>query len=509
MLDKIKSLSKQTLVYGSSTIIGRFLNFLLVPFYTNIFPPSEYGIVAVVYAFIAFMNIIYSAGLEQGFFKFASTKELGTQKQNFSLPFFAILVNSAIFSIIIIMLSGSVPGLWILKGTSTTIIRYTAVILFFDALVLVPFARLRLDGKPKHFAAVKIVNIVVNVAMNLVLILVYKMGLEAIFISNLISSVVTFLMLLPVIIKNISFSFNRKLLDELLRFSLPYIPAGLSSIIIQVISRPVMLLLTNEENVGIFNANYRLGIFMMLIVSMFDYAWRPFFLNQAKDPNAKKIFAGIMIYFTGFCSIVLVVITFFIEDIIKIPILGRGTLIGPKYWAGIYIVPIVLFAYIYNGIYINLMPGIYIEKKTRYLPFITGLGAIVNVAGNFILIPVIGLYGAALATLFSYIAMAIYMHYISQKFYPIKYDLKTMGLLMLINISALAAFYISYYNIIHAGLIVKAALAIVFSALIIYVSGLWKAKGLMRKETAAAESSVESGEEFETTPQASDDNPEV
>ena len=155
MLDKIKSLSKQTLIYGTSTIIGRFLNFLLVPFYTNIFPPAEYGIVSVVYAFIGFMTIVYTAGLEQGFFKFASSKEFGTPKQNFSLPFFTILINSAIFSVVILIISLNIPGLWILKGTSTSIINYSVLILFFDALVFVPFARLRLDNKPKVFAAIK------------------------------------------------------------------------------------------------------------------------------------------------------------------------------------------------------------------------------------------------------------------------------------------------------------------------------------------------------------------
>lgn len=508
MLDKIKSLSKQTLIYGTSTIVGRFLNFLLVPLYTNKIDPADYGIVSVVYAFIAFMNIVYSAGLEQGFFKFASTKEVGTDKQNFSIPFFSILINSAILSIIIIALSYAVPGLWILKGTSVSIIKYTVLILFFDALVMVPFARLRLDKKPKIFAAVKIINIVVNVLFNVILIVIYKMGIEAIFISNLVSSVVTFLVLLPVIVKNISFSFNRKLFDELMKFSLPYIPAGISSIIIQVISRPVMLLLTDEANVGIFQANYRLGIFMMLVINMFDYAWRPFFLSHAKDPDAKRIFANIMIYFTGFCSVVLVLISFFIEDIIQIHLFGGKSLIGPKYWAGLYIVPVILFAYIFNGIYINLMPGIYIEKKTKYLPFITGLGAAVNVAGNFILIPVWGLFGAAVATLLSYVVMAFNIYFVTQRFYAVKYDLKSLSLLLLIDSAALAVFFAAYFKWFSAALLVKVIFALIFCVLIVQVSGLWKAKKAFSSGIAAS-----ANDDSATMPaaevQASDDNPEV
>lgn len=482
MLDKLKSLSKQTLVYGTSTILGRFINFILVPFYTNIFLPREYGIIAVVYSFIAFINIIYSAGLEQGFFKFSSSKEIGDEKQNFSLPFLTTVVNSAFFSGIIILFSSHISEFYLLKGTTTDIIRYSALILFLDAIVLVPFAKLRLANKAKFFAAVKVVNILINVALNFILILKYKMGLEAVFISNLAASAVTLILLLPVILKNLSFTFNRKLFDGLLKFSLPYIPAGISAIIVQVIDRPVMLLLTNEENVGIYQANYRLGIFMMLIVSMFDYAWRPFFLNNAKDKNTKEIFIVVLTYFTGFCSIMLVILTFFIEDIIKIPMPGRGTLIGIKYWPGVYIVPIILFAYIFNGIYINLMPGIYFEKKTKYLPLITGAGALVNVIGNFVLIPVIGLYGAAIATFLSYLVMAVYIYNVSQKFYPVKYDLKKLYKLIFINLTAMLVFYISFYNIFRLNFPLKLAAVIIFSGLIIYVSGLWKAKKLISKK---------------------------
>jgi O-antigen/teichoic acid export membrane protein len=268
-----------------------------------------------------------------------------------------------------------------------------------------------------------------------------------------------------------------------------------------------MLLLTNEENVGIFQANYRLGIFMMLVVSMFDYAWRPFFLNIAKEKDAKQIFAGILTYFTGFCTIVLIVLTFFIEDIIKIPLPGRGTLIGAKYWAGIYIVPIVLFAYIFNGIYINLMPGIYFEKKTKFLPFITGLGAIVNVAGNFILIPVMGLYGAAIATLLSYISMAVYIYFVTKKFYPVKYDFKKIYLLIFINIAAMAVFYISYYKVLNINLIVKVILVIIFTAVTIKVAGLWRAKQLLRR--SKSDKKLLSSETPEAMPQVTDENPEL
>ncbi len=485
MRDKIKSLSKQTLIYGTSTIVGRFLNFLLVPFYTNIFPPSEYGVITLVFAYIAMLNIFYSLGFESGYFKFASTLEVGNDKENFSHPFFTILFNSLLLSLILFSISSSAAGIIDLQPKYASFVKYSALILIFDAVCLVPFASLRLQNKAVQFTTIKVINIVINVGLNFVLVLGFKFGLEAVFISNLAASIVTFILLLPIVLKNISFKYNPKLFDELWKFSLPYVPAGLASIMVQVVSRPIMQYLTDEATVGIFQANYRLGIFMMLLVAMFEYAWRPFFLNNAKEPNAKQIFSKVMTVFVGFSSIILIVLSFFIEDIIKIPIPYRGHtrhIIGSEYWGGIYIVPLILFSYLMNGIYINLMAGIYIEKKTKYLPFITGLGAVINIVFNIVLIPKFGLYGAAFATVFSYASMTIYIYYISQKFYPVNYELGKVYAILAINAAGLFLFYLFFYNLIPNYFILKLISAAVISGLIIKISGLTGAASLIKKK---------------------------
>lgn len=476
MLEKLKSLSKQTLIYGTSTIVGRFLNFILVPFYTNVFPPSEYGIVAVIFAYIAFLNIIYSFGFEAGYFRFASSGELGTEKQNFSHPYFTILTNSAFLSALILIFSPQLAEFAGLKDNA--IIIYAAFILFFDALVLVPFAYLRLKNKAKLFAAIKLINILVNVSLNLILILGFKFGLEAVFISNLAASLVTFLILLPVVVKNLSASYHSALLKELWKFSLPYLPAALAAMVIQVMNILILSYLTDVKTVGIYNANYKLGIFMMLVVSMFEYAWRPFFLNNAKEPGAKELFAKVLTLFTGGASIVFVILTFTIKDLVTIPLPYKGFLIGPGYWSGVIIVPIVLLAYMFLGIYTNLIAGIYIEKKTKYLPLITGLGAALNVAACFLLIPLWSIIGSALATLISYIAMAVYMYIVVQKFYPVKYE--TGKVLTLLGINAIAAviFFLTFDTL---DIIYRVILAAAFTGVIVYISGLYKAKMLFKK----------------------------
>lgn len=485
MLDKIKSLSKQTLIYGTSTIIGRFLNFILVPFYTNVFPPSEYGVVAIIFAYVAFLNIVYSLGFEAGYFRFASSNEIGTEKDNFSHPFIVILLNSALLSIIIVAFNQGITEIIGLKDNS--IVLYSAFILFFDALSLVPFAYLRLKNKAKFFAIVKLVNIVVNVGLNLLLILVFKYGLIAIFISNLAASLVTLLLLAPTILKNLSFKYNKELFSELVKFSIPYLPAGLASMVVQVIDKPVMQYLTDLNTVGIYNANYKLGIFMMLIVAMFDYAWRPFFLNNAREPNAKQLFAKVMTIFTAASSVLFIILTFTIDKIIQIPLPMKGYLIGQKYWSGVVIVPVVLFSYIFLGMYVNLMAGVYIEKKSKFAPLISGIGAALNVIACFMLIPLVNVMGGALATLLSYIAMAFTTYFIVQKFYPVKYEIYKITLIILLDITALVLFYVFYYYKIDFDYLYKAAAVIILSGAVIYISELYKARKLLVKTKPASQ----------------------
>lgn len=440
MLEKIKTLSKETLIYGTNTIVGRFLGFFLVPFYTNKFLPEEYGIIAIIYAYVAILNVFFSIGLESGYMKFASTLEVGNKKENFSNPFIILFLNSFILASILIIFPDSMAYLFQIDVKYSILIRYTALILFFDSIVLIQFAYLRLNNKAKTFAFIKITNIVVTVLMNVILISFFNMGIEAVFISNLIASVITFIMLIPVLIKNLSFKINSRLIKEVLMFSIPIIPAGIAANIVQTISRPILKYLTDDSIVGIYQASFRLGILMMLIVSMFEFAWRPFFLNNAKEPNAKEMFSKILTFFVIFTSFVFLTVSIFIEDIVTLQLPFGIYLIGKAYWDGLSIVPVILFAYLLYGIYINFMAGIYIEKKTKYLPIITGAGAVASIVFNFILIPEFSYMGAAIASLISYLIMMLGIYFVSQKYYHINYEYRKLGLIFLI-LGILTALY--------------------------------------------------------------------
>lgn len=474
MISKIKSLSKDTLIYGTGTMVARFLNFLLVPFYTNFIPPAEYGVISNIFAYIAILNVFFSLGLESGFFRFSAFLEVGDKKENFSIPFFTVAINSLLLSSIIFFVPGLFAPIFSVTEANYDLIKYTALILFFDAIVLVPFANLRLNKKPVKFSVIKIINIIVNVVMNILLIVVFKFGIEAILISNLAASIITFLVLLPEIIPNIKLKFNRKLFDELIKFSLPYIPAGISANIIQVINRPLMLYLTDESTTGIFTANYKLGIIMMIFVTMFDFAWRPFFLNNAKDPEAKKLFSKVTTLFVVTGSLICLITSVFLNDIILI--------FGSSYRTGQYIVPVILLAYLFNGIYVNLMPGIYFKKKTKYLPYITGVAAIANVICNLLLIPHFNMMGAAISTLISYVIMAVCLYFVSQKYYKIDYEKgKILFLIFFVSILISGFYYLDIHNLFFKLLIIIIFVSSVFIVKILKFDSLKKIFVLSKK----------------------------
>jgi O-antigen/teichoic acid export membrane protein len=421
MLQQIKRLGSDTAIYGISTIIGRFLNFLLVPFYTNILLPGDLGIVSYIYSMIAFVYVLYSYGMESAYFKYSSTLELGTAKENFTTPFLSLLATSAVFSSVILLGQSSVAAAMKIPEAYQTIIVYAAAIMAFDAITIIPFAALRMERKAKVFAAIKFVNILINVVLNIVLLVVLKMGVIGIFISGFAASAVTLLMLFPTISRNLTNNFNTPLWSGLLKFGLPFIPAGLATQAVQVIDRPILRALTDDATVGIYQANYRLGIFMMLIVQMYDFAWRPFYFSTVKEPNAKQIFSRVLTYLLLFMCGVFLVLTFFIEEIVKISI-GGHHLIHPNYWSGLNIIPVVLLGYLFLGISTNLSAGIYIQKKTKFMPAISFAGAFVNVAVNYLLIPKIGILGAAWATFFAYFVMAVIVYFVVQRVYPIHYE---------------------------------------------------------------------------------------
>lgn len=435
MFEQIKRLGTDTAIYGISTVLARLLNFALVPLYANVLTTAEFGIVANLYSYAAFITIFYSYGMESSYFRFASSKELGTEKDNFSTPLIAIGSVSLLLSILISIFAGSLTVVFQIDFSQRALLYYTAGILFFDALNLVPYASLRLQRKAKFFATTKVFNIVLTVLLNVVTVYYFRWGIEGIFFSNLAASFLSFVMLFPSVARQVAFQFHSSLYKELLKFGLPLVPVSISGVLLQIVDRPILKLLMDDSAVGIYQANYRLGIFMALITGMFEYAWRPFFLSHAKDPNAKQLFSRVMTYYLLVSAVVFLGLSFFLEHIIQYKFFGRHIL-PPPYWDGLSIVPVVLLSYMLSGIGTNLNAGIQIEKKTMYLLPTSAAGSISKIALTFFLVPHFGIMGAAIATVVGYFMVEATLYPIVQKFYYIEYEFMRIGKLVVLTAAA-------------------------------------------------------------------------
>jgi O-antigen/teichoic acid export membrane protein len=447
MREKIKELTKDTAIYGISTIVGRFLGFLLVPFYTHFISRSDMGIYTNIYAYLAFLNIFYIYGMDAAFMKFSSLAPAEEKKQTFATAYLTVFLSTLLLSGALFLLRQPFVRLMEVPGLYRKLVYYVILILLFDTLALIPFANLRLERKAKKFAAIKLANILLNLGLNLAFFIRFHLGIEAIFAANLIASAVTFLLLLPEIWPRLRLRIQRVQLRQMLRFGLPYLPASLASIMVQVIDRPIVLAMTDADTLGLYQTGYKLGIFMMLVVSMFQYAWQPFFLNNAKENNAREIFAKVMTLFVLAASLLWVVVSLFITNAASWEFAPGRSLIEGHFLPGLVVVPIILLAYLFNGIYVNLQAGLYIAEKTKYFPVVTAAGALVNVGANLLLIPRLGIAGAALATLASYVVMAAGLFYFAQKCYKIEYEYgKVLKILGTIFVTGSLYYYLYYHG---------------------------------------------------------------
>ncbi len=458
---KLKQLTKDTTIYGISTILGRFLNFLLVPFYTYVFSRADYGIVANVYSFIALMNIFYIYGIDVAYLRYSTNEDEKKQKRNYSTALISVFFTSILISLIILL---SYKNYYLLIGLDENhkrIIYYILLILMLDAISAIPFINLRLFRKAKNFALIKFSNILVNVILNIVLIKYFKLGIDAVFISNLIASLFSLILLAPDIKNNFVLIFDKENYIKMMKFGIAFLPAGLASMIIQVIDRPILQQMTNLDTVGLYQANYKLGIFMMLFVSVFQYAWQPFLLAHSQEKDSKQVISKVLTYFTLLGSIILIFLTYFIFLIATTKIFGKS-LIAFNYWDGLYIVPIVLLGYLFNGVYVVLTAGMLIKEKTYLAPLFTGTGALVNVVANILLIPKFNILGAAFATFLSYFVMSVMIYIANQKYYHIQFEVDKLVKIFILNALFLSVFY---YQID----IIKSSIVLPFISMLVFI----------------------------------------
>jgi len=487
---RIRKLISETAVYGISSIFGRLINFLLFPFYSNSFAPDVFEPVIVIYAAFVFLNIVYQYGMESAYLKYAADATDDADRSSvFSSTVWSLAGTSVLFSLLIVFLKqpvGAVLGLGVLNQD---LLYYAAAILLLDTLAIVPYAELRLQGRAWQFATIRTAGIVVNIALNLILILGYDMGIESIFIANLAASATSLVLLFPVFQARLKVAFSSGLFKELLRFGLPFIPGGLGYALSERVNifflerlpadRILALYPSLASNtdlaekaaiqgasvyaghiVGAYGGIIKLAIIMALTVQMFRYAWQPFFLQHSKDHDAHPLFARIFTFLTAGLLFVYLAVSFFANDLVAIPLPGGRHLIAEQYWLGLSVIPIALLGYVFQGWYYHFAAGAYINKKTRYFIACTMVGSFLALILNIFLVPRYGMAAAAWATTLSYAIMAIMLFFIVRRFYAVPYA--WVEVITLIA-SAAVVFYVWKSDLFYPSLLTEIGLLSAYS----------------------------------------------
>ncbi len=432
-MNKIKRLAGETVIYGLGSILPRVLNFLLVPLHTiDMFNREEYGEVTKLYAFVGVINIVYMFGMETAYFRFA-TKSGADAQRVFNLAQTSVVLISGSLSFVLLLFANPIAAS--LQISNPQFITWLTLTMLIDAVVAIPFARLRLEKKAMLFATIKIINVLTLIGLNFYFLKLNfnpNVGIGYVFLANLIANALFLLFFIKTIISWRP-AWDRSISPQMFHYAWPVMLTGVAGMINEMFSRSMLdwwlpenfyAGVTRKEAGGIFGACYKFAVFMNLGIQAFRYAAEPFFFSNAHDKISPHLFAKVSHYFILTCCVVLLGVSINV-DILK------QIFIGEQYWLALPIVPVLLLAYLFLGVYYNMSVWFKLTDKTYYGTLITILGAIITVLGNYWLIPIWGFMGSALAALLCYFTMVVACYVSGQRFYPIPYTvLKDVGYIL-------------------------------------------------------------------------------
>lgn len=443
-MSDIKKLAGQTVVYGIPTIVGRFLNYFLVPLYTYNISTSEYGVVSELYAYVSFLMIILTYGMETAFFRYSQQYD---KDKVFNTAMLSLFFSTTIFLGITFICLNYILEILEYEDHSSYIILLL-LILAVDTLKAIPYALLRREGKSKRFALIKTTDIVVNIIFSLFFIALCPHLLKGeysymvtswfdnsnlvfyIFLSNLLACFIAMMMLLPEY-KRFSLNFDFNLLKKMLSYGLPVMIGGLAGMVNETFDRIALKhLMKTPQNIsdasqinawkmaqiGIYGACYKLSIVISLFIQAFKFAAEPFFFSKMKKTDAKQTYSSVMTIFVMFLSLIFLIVMGYI-DLFQY-------FMGKDYRIGIVVVPILLMANIFLGIYYNLSIWYKVTDKTHWGAIIAIVGAVLTIIGNYIFVPQMSYMGAAITTLICYVSIALICYFLGQRYYPIAYNVK-------------------------------------------------------------------------------------
>ena len=437
----------QTAIYGLPTIVGRLLNYLLVPLYTSLLPASNYGVISELYAWVAFLIVLLTFGMETAFFKFFNDKE--NKEEVFKNSFLTVLGFNLIFLLILLIFNQNIADLMLYSDHNEYIVLL-GFIVCIDASSALPMAKLRAQKKAVKFSTIHFIAIGVNIGLNLIFLYGFfdasrpEEGVLFILVANLIASLVkpigTYSDYLGLKLK-----YNAELAREMLKYAFPLVIAGFAGIINETIDRAMLKhilynrkglsLVAAETQLGIYSACYKLAMIVSIFLQAYRYAAEPFFFSHSKTTDSRKIYVSIMNYFVAFVCLVFIGVALNI-DIFKYFIRSE------EYWVGLGVVPILLVANVFLGIYLNQSIWYKLSGQTKFGAYIAVGGATLTILINFIFIPIYGFWASAWATLIVYGVQMVASYLLGQKYYPINYNLRKFSLYFGL---ALLLFFITYF----------------------------------------------------------------
>ena len=429
-MSKLDSLVKDTAIYGLSSIIGKFLNYLLVPLYTYLLANTDdYGIVTNLYAWTALLLVILTYGMETGFFRFAN-KEGYDAKQVYRTAYIALLSSSVLFAALCVVFQQPIANVLDYPNHSE-FIALMAVTVAIDAFASIPFAYLRYQKRPILFATLKLLFVLLNIGFNILFLVI--LGKTDVIMATGIQT----LCLLPFCLPR-GARFSWSVLRDMLRYSLPLLILGVAGIMNQTLDRILFLKLYPFEDakaqLGIYGACFKVAMVMMMFTQAFRYAYEPFVFSKHKNRQSAEAYADVMKYYIIFSFLILLGVIFYL-DIFRY-------IISDAYWEGLKIVPIVLWTYVFQGVYFNLSFWYKLTDETKWGAYFSLIGLVITLVLQIVGVPRIGYWASCGSSLVCYLVIMLLSYFIGQKKAPIPYDLKSIGGYTALTIALLAIYYI-------------------------------------------------------------------
>ncbi|OHX65447.1 lipopolysaccharide biosynthesis protein [Flammeovirga pacifica] len=483
-----KKLLSDTIIYGLTTILMRLINYLLVPIHTKVFDVEDFGILSLFYSYAVVFNVVYTYGMETTYFRFA-TKHKDKKEKVFSQILSSVIITSLIFSGI---LWASTPYIseYLNYENSSSFVKIFATLFAVDAILAIPFASLRVEGKAKRFAALKIIEVFLTVGLNYLFLVTFhdlyqtaeagsfltkfydpSFGLGYSFVANLISKSIILVLLSDKLLK-VKLQWSWKAMKPYYKYGFPLLFSGLAFAVNEVFDRILIPILLPDDfysygnaeyALGVYSACYKLSIFVTFTVQAYKYAAEPFFFNQAESKESPRVFAKVMYYFVIVLMLMVVGVTANLNWLASIFIRNK------EYLIGLPVVPILLMANIFLGMYYNLSVWFKVTDNTNYGAMISFVGAAITLSLNFLLIPLLGFYGSAVATFICYFTMMLLAYLLGNKYYPIPYNVKMISFYLILGGAFLVLFFQLPKQDFWPQLITQNVLFIVFSLIIVII----------------------------------------